>query len=178
MLDLLRHPVLRLLMIGLPVLALQTTLLTDMRPGGVAIQAMLLLAVAGGVAGGPERGALAGFVMGFMFDLVLTSPLGVHALVYGLAAFLAGYINSLTIEHPKWLVMVVVGVASAASTAAYPVVLALIGEEVVFSPNLIKIVLVVALANLLLAVPAVWIMRWALHIRPAEIPLSIREEAA
>jgi rod shape-determining protein MreD len=178
MLEILRHPLLRLLMIGFPVLALQNTLLTDMRPAGVAIQAMLLLAVAGGIAGGPERGALAGFVMGFLFDLVLTSPMGLHALVYGLAGFLAGYINSLTLDHPRWLVMLVVGVASAASTVAYPVASAMIGEDVAITSALIKITLVVTVANIVLAVPAVWLMRWALHVRQPDAPLSIREESA
>ena len=176
MLEILRHPLLRLLMIGLPVLALQDTMLTDMRPAGVAIQAMLLLAVAGGVAGGPERGALAGFVMGFLFDLVLTSPMGLHALVYGLAGFLAGYINSLTLDHPRWLVMLVVGVASAASTVAYPVASAMIGEDVAITSALIKITVVVSVANIVFAVPAVWLLRWALHVREPDAPLSVREE--
>lgn len=177
MLEILRHPLLRLLMIGLPVLALQDTLLAEMRPADVAIQAMLLLAVAGGIAGGPERGALAGFVMGLLFDLVLTSPLGLHALVYGLAAFLAGYINSLTLDHPRWLVMLVVGVATAASTVAYPLASAMIGEEVAITSALIRITIVVSVANIVFAVPAVWLMRWALHIRQPDAPLSIREES-
>jgi rod shape-determining protein MreD len=177
MLEILRHPLLRLLMIGLPVLALQKTLLAEMRPADVSIQAMLLLAVAGGIAGGPERGALAGFVMGFLFDLVLTSPLGLHALVYGLAGFLAGYINSLTRDHPRWLVMLVAGVASAASTVAYPVASAMIGEEVVITSALIRITLVVTVANIVFSVPAVWLMRWALHVREPDAPLSIREES-
>lgn len=176
MLEILRHPLLRLLMIGLPVLALQDTMLTDMRPAGVAIQAMLLLAVAGGIAGGPERGALAGFVMGFLFDLVLTSPMGLHALVYGLAGFLAGYINSLTLDHPRWLVMLVVGVASAACTVAYPLASAMIGEDIAITTALIKITVVVSVANIVLAVPAVWLLRWALHVREPDAPLSVREE--
>jgi rod shape-determining protein MreD len=176
MLEILRHPLLRLLMIGLPVLALQNTLLAEMRPFGVSIQAMLLLAVAGGVAGGPERGALAGFVMGLLYDLVLTSPLGLHALVYGLAAFLAGYINSLTRDHPRWLVMVVVAVASAASTVAYPVALSMIGEEVAFTSALVKVTIVVTVANVVFAVPAVWLMRWALHVQEPDAPLAIRDD--
>lgn len=176
MLELLRHPILRLLMIGLPMLALQNTLLAEMRPFDVAIQAMLLLAVAGGIAGGPERGAMAGFLMGLLFDLVLSSPLGLHALVYGLAAFLAGYINSLTLDHPRWLVMLVVAAASAASTVAEPVASALVGEKVVFGPQLVKVTAVVSVANVVFAVPAVWLMRWALHVPQPDAPLSVRPE--
>jgi rod shape-determining protein MreD len=176
LLELVRHPVLRLLLLGLPMLALQTTLLADMRPAGVAVQVMLLLAVAGGVAGGPERGALAGFVMGFLFDLVLTNPLGLHALVYGLAGFLAGFINSLTIEHPRWLVMLVVGAASALGAIAYPIATAMIGERTLFTVTFVKVVSVVAIANLLLGVPAVWVMRWGLNVREPDLPLAIRED--
>jgi len=108
---------------------------------------------------------------------VLTNPLGLHALLYGLAGFLAGYINSLTLDHPRWLVMLVVGAVSAASTALYPVAAAMIGEQVEFSTRLITVVIVVSAANVVLAVPAVWLMRWALHVRQPDAPLSVRDDA-
>jgi hypothetical protein len=74
--------------------------------------------------------------------------------------------------------MLVVGVASAASTVAYPLASEMIGEDVAITAALIKITLVVTLANILLAVPAVWLMRWALHVRQPDAPLSVREEPA
>ena len=50
---------------------------------------------------GPERGAIMGAIIGFSFDLVLQTPLGLSALVYGLAALAVGTVSTGTIKsHP------------------------------------------------------------------------------
>ena len=165
MLELINRPLIRLVMVGLPLLALQTTLLTEMRVADIVVQVMLLMAVAGGVAGGPERGALVGFTAGLLFDLVLTTPLGLTAFVYGVAGFLAGYINSLTADHPWWLSAIVVGVASALGTIAYPVVALMIGIDTVVGLDVFRVALVVSAVNTVLAIPMMPVMRWCLRIR-------------
>lgn len=164
MIEVVNRPVVRLLMVGLPVLALQTTIVADLPVAGVVAQVVLLCAAAAGVAGGPEQGAWVGFVLGVMFDLVLTSPLGLTALVYGLAGYLAGYINSLTVEHPWWLVAVVVGSASALSTIAQPVLAHLAGFQGWLTIHLVRVVVVVSLVNAVLAPLVVPLMRWTLRI--------------
>ncbi len=172
MLELINRPIVRLLMVGLPLLALQTTLLTETRVSGVVVQLMLLLAVAGGVAGGPERGALAGFAFGLLVDLVFPAhPLGLTAFVYGLAGFLAGYINSLTADHPWWLTMIVVGVASALGTVLYPVIAMMVGVDGLLTADVIRIAIVVGLVNAVLAPLFMPLMRWCLMIRKGGIVL-------
>lgn len=94
MIDFVNKPVARLILVGLPALALQTTFFAEVKIFGVVLQIMLALSIAAGLAGGSENGALAGFVFGLMFDLVLTSPLGLSALVYGAAGWGAGYLHS------------------------------------------------------------------------------------
>lgn len=168
MIELVNRPLVRLLMVGLPVLALQTTIVADVTVAGVVVQVVLLCAAAAGVAGGPEQGALAGFVLGLLFDFVLTSPLGLTALVYGLAGYLAGYINSLTVEHPWWLVAVVVGSASALATLAQPVLANLVGVQGWLTIHLVRVVLVVSLVNAALAPLVVPLMRWTLRIPPVD----------
>lgn len=177
MIEIINRPFIRLLMVGLPVLALQTTFFAEVKVAGVVAQVLLLLAVAAGVAAGSEQGALAGFVLGFLFDLVLTSPLGLTALVYGLAGFLAGYINSLTVDHPRWLVAIVVGAASALATLAHPVLAHLVGVEGWVSVHLLRVTVVVALVNALLGPLAVPVMRWALRVPKGE-GVRIRPEPA
>ena len=56
MIDLLNRPVLRVVLLGLLALSVQTTLLADMTIDGIVLQIMLGLSVAAGVSGGPERG--------------------------------------------------------------------------------------------------------------------------
>ena len=79
-------PLIRLVPVGLVLLALQTTLFTDVRPAGVVLQVVLAFAAAAGVAGGPERGMLVGFVMGVMFDLGTGTPLGSSAITISTSA--------------------------------------------------------------------------------------------
>ena len=129
MIDFVNKPVTRLLLVGLPALALQTTFFAEVKIFGVVLQIMLALSIAAGLAGGSENGALAGFVFGLMFDLVLTSPLGLSALVYGTAGWGAGYLHSRALENPKWLNALVVGLMSGLATFVLPIVANWIGVE-------------------------------------------------
>lgn len=166
--DFVNRPVLRLILIGLPALALQTTLCAEIEIFGVVLQIMLALSIAAGLAGGSENGALAGFVFGLMFDLVLTSPLGLSALVYGAAGWGAGYLHSRAIENPKWLNALAVGLLSGLATFALPVVANWIGVEGWLSGRLAKVIIVVALTNAASSFLCVPITRWALAIRRQE----------
>jgi len=165
MIELLNRPVLRLVLLGLVALAVQTTLLADMTLDGIVVQLMLCLSVAAGVSGGPERGALVGFMFGTMFDLVLSTPLGLTALVYGLAGFVAGYVNSLTANHPWWLGSIVVGLSTALATFVHPVFASWVGVDGWLTLRVVEVAVVVAAFNAVLAPAAVPLMRWALVIK-------------
>ena len=176
MIDFVNKPVTRLLLVGLPALALQTTFFAEVKIFGVVLQIMLALSIAAGLAGGSENGALAGFVFGLMFDLVLTSPLGLSALVYGAAGWGAGYLHSRALENPKWLNALVVGLMSGLATFVLPIVANWIGVEGWLSARLTKVIIVVALSNALFSFFVVPNARWSLAIRrnqrlapPAEV---------
>lgn len=165
MLEIVNRPAFRIVLVGLVALGLQTTLLADLRWSGVAVQLLLAMSVAAGISGGSERGAIAGFALGLMFDLVLATPLGLTALVYGLAGFLAGYINSLTVSHPWWLSAVVASSTGALITFVHPTLATWVGVEGWLSTRLVKVAIVVAVTNALLAPLAVPVMRWCLAIK-------------
>lgn len=163
--ELLNRPILRLVLLGVVALSIQTTLLADMSLDGIVVQLMLCLSVAAGVSGGPERGALVGFMFGTMFDLVLSTPLGLTALVYGLAGFVAGYVNNLTANHPWWLGSIVVGLSTALSTFVHPVFASWVGVDGWLTVRVVEVALVVSLFNAVLAPIAVPLMRWGLVIK-------------
>lgn len=176
MIDLVNRPFVRLLMVGLPALGVQTTLLTELTPYGVAVQLLLCMSIGAGVAAGPEAGAFAGFVLGIMFDLVLTSPLGLCALIYGLAGFVGGFAFSQSLANPRWLNSLTCAGLGAAATFAQPVVANWIGVEGWISARLVKVMFVVALTNAILGFLVVPIMRWTLAVKrqqrlapPAEV---------
>lgn len=152
----------RLVLIGLLFLSLQTTILNEMRPFGVSIEAMLLLAAATGIAKGSETGAIAGFVVGLLYDMVLTTPLGLCAVVFAVVAYMAGFVHSFVHEPTWWSRILIVSLASAAGTILLPLAFTLTGATGVFTTNIFSVLLVVTLANAVGALPVSWLCEWAL----------------
>jgi rod shape-determining protein MreD len=154
----------RIIPIGMVLLALQKTLLTEIRPFGVILGAVLAFAAAAGAAGGPERGALTGFTLGIMFDLSVGSPLGSSAITMGLAGYVAGWVDLIRMDGKWWLAAIFVGVGAAIGEAGVPVVRRFIGEEDAFVPDLLRIVPVVAVAAAIASIGLVPVSRWALKL--------------
>ena len=66
----------RALLVVVVALALQLTVVLDVRVSGVHPDLMVGLAIAAGLAGGTQRGAIIGFLSGVVLDLFLPTPLG------------------------------------------------------------------------------------------------------
>ncbi len=95
-------------------------------PGG-APSVTLVLVVAIGLSGGPNAGLAAGFGAGLLTDLLSGHPLGILALCFALAGFLAGLLEA-DVERTVLLPVVVVALASAGVYLAYLGVLGLLGR--------------------------------------------------
>ena len=153
----------RLVLVALPLLGLQTTILNDMRPFGVILQVMVLLAAASGLARGSEVGAIAGFVVGLLHDLVLTTPLGLGAAVFGLVGYTAGYANSFVHAPTWWTRMLMGALASAIAMFLLPAALEVTGTDGALTSQVFVVALVVATFNAFAVLPAHWVCRWALR---------------
>lgn len=165
MLYFLRRPWFRLAVLAFVLLAVQTTICTDMKPLGETLDLMLLVTAASGVVGGSQYGALAGFVFGIAFDLVLVTPFGVSALVYGLVGFGVGYTQSLTFQPTWYLQAGFVAATSAVGVFGLAVVQQVVGPRGTISPTIVQTALVVGIANGLLAPLALPLQRWCLGIK-------------
>jgi rod shape-determining protein MreD len=165
----------RVIPIGMALLALQQTMFVEMKPFGVIIQLVLAFAASAGAVGGPERGAITGFVLGLMFDLSVGTPLGSSAITMGLAGYIAGWCDVIRIDTTWWLAAIFVGVGAAAGEAAVPVVRRFIGEEDAFVPEMARIVPVVAVAAAIASVALVPVSRWALKLGRPEWKLPADE---
>ena len=95
-------------------------------PGGQP-SVVLVLVVAIGLSGGPNAGLAAGFGAGLLTDLLAEHPLGILALCFALAGFLAGLLEA-DVERTVLLPVVVVALASAGVYLAYLGVLGLLGR--------------------------------------------------
>lgn len=157
----------RWVLVGLLFLAFQTTLFNDLRPFGVALEIMILLAASAGLATGSETGAVAGFIAGFLYDMVLTTPLGLCAAVFALVGYLAGFVHSFVHAPTWWSRMLLAAGASAVGAMLLPIVFTVTGAEGILTARVLLVALVVAVFNAPLSLPTARICKWALSQRAA-----------
>lgn len=153
----------RLFLLGLVLLGLQTTLLNDMRPFGVCLQVMLLMSASAGLAKGSEMGAIVGFMMGFMYDMVLTTPLGLSAVVFAAVGYVSGFANSFVHESTWWTRMLLGSVASMLGMFFMPIALSVVGIEGAFTSHVVIVMVVVGVSNALLSEMGVRACGWAMN---------------
>lgn len=172
----LQSSLVRLIPIGMIVVALQRTLFVDIEVAGVVAQLALAFAAAAGASGGSERGAVAGFVLGSMLDLVEGTPLGSTAIAFTLAGVAAGLLALITADPQWWLKTIFVGIGALTGEAAVPVVRLFIGEENPWPNDMVKVLVVVTATSMIMGPVLLPISRWCLKIRgsawtaPAEQP--------
>jgi len=154
---------LRLLAVVVLVLVVQTAVLSRARIGGVAPDAMLLVAVCAGIVGGPERGAVTGFVSGIAFDLFLiTTPVGLSALVYALIGYGVGLVAEGTVRSAWWIPVLTAGAASAVGSVVFAVSANVVAGADFVGPRLTVVAPVVGIVNAVLAPVVLRLVSWTI----------------
>jgi rod shape-determining protein MreD len=106
---------------------LQSSVLARLPLPGDPPNLVLVLVVAVGLTGGASAGLATGFAAGLLTDLLSAHPVGLLALCFALAGFVAGLLEA-DVERTVLLPMVVVGLATLAVGLAYHAVLGLLGR--------------------------------------------------
>lgn len=153
----------RLILVGLLFLSLQTTIFNEMRPFGVSLQVMLLLASSCGLAKGSQTGAMAGFIIGLLYDMVLTTPMGLCAAVFAVVGYLAGFVHTFVHESTWWSRMLASLGVSIIGMFMLPIAFTITGAEGVLTTDVFLIAIVVAVFNAALSLPAEWLCNWAIQ---------------
>ncbi|MHB1986690.1 MAG: rod shape-determining protein MreD [Acidimicrobiales bacterium] len=151
----------RLFVVGLVFVVVQVGVLGQIDLGGAHPDVFLLVAICAGLVAGPQVGAVVGFVTGLVADVFVVTPFGLSALCYVLVAFAVGLAASLQGGRAPFSFQVATGfVASIGGTLLYEILAALIGQPHLPRSELTSVVIVVSVANGLLAVPASMALRW------------------
>lgn len=166
--SLVQGPLVRVIPVGLVLLALQRTIFVDIQVAGVIIQVMMAMAAAAGVAGGSERGAVVGFTLGVMFDLAEGTPLGSTATAMTIAGVVGGLLALIAADPHWWLEAIFTALGTAAGVAMIPVVRVFIGESEPFQRQLAVVIPIVAVAGALMSPLLVPLSRWCLRMRTPE----------
>lgn len=152
----------RLPLILVVALLVHMTVLPEFRIAGVMPDVMLLLAVAAGLEGGPMYGALIGFASGMLADLLLTTPLGLSALVFTVVGYAVGVTKGGLLRDTWWFPVLVAFVASSAGEGLFALAATVIGDTHVLNAHLTTIMVVVGATNAILAPVVVRVVRWSL----------------
>ncbi len=152
---------LRLGLVVIATVVLQTTLFPDLRFFGVAPDLGLVATIAVAYQLGPERGAVYGFANGLAIDLFLQTPLGLSALSFAVVAYGVGIVESGLSRAPRGVAPLFGGLGGLAGGLVFVAVAAVAGEDQVLAVRSIWVLLVSAGYDALLAVPMFPVARWA-----------------
>lgn len=150
---------------------LQRALFSDLRIDGAAADALLVLAVAAGVASGTERGATVGFCCGLALDLMVTTPFGLGAVCYLAAGAMAGALETAIVRSARWLTMAIAALSAVVGVGLFALLGTLLGQAQMLGRHLVVVMAVVAVSTAILERPFARACRWADkdsdHLRPA-----------
>jgi rod shape-determining protein MreD len=146
-------------------LVIETTFGADLRVIGVAPDLLLLVAIGGGLVCGPDAGAWIGFLAGLIADLALsTTPVGLSALVWCLVGWGVGTLRANVLPEGRAVRSAVAFMATVGGLILFLVVGGLVGQGQLVAPGrafVIRVVLIEGLWNAVLVIPAVAVLGWA-----------------
>jgi rod shape-determining protein MreD len=152
----------RVALVTLLLLLAQSTVILNIRIGGMHPDILWLLPITAALIAGPETGAIVGFWSGLAFDLVLPTPFGLGALVGCLLGYAAGSTTAAVDRRAVWLRPVAAVVGSVAADMLFSVLGAIFGQQQMVQIDFFSLFVIVALSSAVLVLPVNRLMRWAL----------------
>lgn len=134
-------------------------------------EALIVLPVAAGLAGGPERGAMVGFATGLGFDVFLTTPFGLTALVWTITGFAVGVAGRNLMRSSSWSVVVFAALAAPVSIGAFVVIGLILGQDQLLAAPVLPIMVVSTVVTALMVPLAAPAVRWAFTDPRDPVPL-------
>ena len=167
--------VLRLIVVYLIALLLQLTFFTQVRVAGVAPELPALVAVLAGLFAGPRHGSMIAFWAGLVWDVYLSTPLGLAAAAFAVVAYALGGLTEDLFHDTRIQTVVLAFAGTAAMVTAYALLGEFVGQGGLVDDRLPRVVLVASAFNAVLSLAAVPAMRWAVGSGPARRRARRRE---
>jgi rod shape-determining protein MreD len=140
---------------------LQTTLFPDVRVLGVAPDVGLVLTIAVAYRAGPETGAICGFANGIAIDLFLQTPFGLSALVFAFVGYGIGIVQSGLVHQSRWAPLVLGGLGGLAGGLLFVVIGGLIGQEQLVALRSLRVIVLAGGYDAVLALAVFPLAKWA-----------------
>ncbi len=141
----------RLALLLIAIVIVQTTILPYFRILGVVCELGLVATVAVAYREGAETGAIFGFAAGLCMDLFLQTPLGLAALSYALTGYLVGIAQGALLRSSWWVAPVLGFLGGLVGGLLFVGIGALVGQEQLFELRSLRIVVLAALYDAVVA---------------------------
>jgi rod shape-determining protein MreD len=126
-------------------------LFTHLRIDDVAPQIGLVAVLAVAYEDGADSGAIFGFVMGIAIDLFLTTPLGLSALSFAVTGYAVGVFQAGVVRTTPWLAPILGGIGGFVGGLVFLTAGALVGQSGFLSFESLKIVVISAVLDAIIA---------------------------
>lgn len=141
----------------------QTTVFPSLRVFGAIPDLLLVATLAMAYEEGAQAGLLFGFASGLAIDLFLASPAGLSALSFAITGYGVGIFQSGLVRESRSIAPVIAFVGALIGTTIFLLVGAIVGESGYLSLHSLRVMLVAALYDALLAYAIFPFVRWAVH---------------
>ena len=151
----------RLVLLVVSLVVLQTSVFPHLRVFGAAPDLCLVATAAMAYEEGPQAGAIFGFASGLAIDLFLSSLLGLSALSFALTGYVLGVFQGGFIRESRAMAPVLGLVGGVAGGTIFVLVGAVAGEDGYLNLTSVRIVIVAALYDALVAFVVFPFLHWA-----------------
>lgn len=90
---------------------LQTTLFWHLRLAGVVPNLLIALSVSCSYLNGQKHGVICAFFCGLISDMIFGSVIGLHALIYVIVGYLAGYGHNIYLKNNFSIPLILIGIS-------------------------------------------------------------------
>lgn len=132
----------------------------EFRIFGVAPQILVGVAVASGLSGGRDRGAMFGFAAGLCLDLYQSTPFGLSAFAFAIAAYLVGFGAGRVADDPISSRAGFVGAGTMVALVVFFVSAYSLGQRALTDLPFWRIVLIEVIVNSIGGIAFVPLTRW------------------
>ena len=155
----------RLALVYLVALVLQLTIFVEVRVVGVAPDLPALIAVLSSLLGGARRGLVMAFWAGLMWDVYLTTPMGLAAGAFTVVAYLLGSVTEDLFHDTLMQTALLAFVGTAAAVTLYALLGEVVGQHGMVDGDLVRIVAVSSALNAVVSLAGAPARRGARAIR-------------
>jgi rod shape-determining protein MreD len=153
--------VLRLLLLLIGCVFLQTSVFPHLRILDAVPEVALVASIAVAYRSGPETGAVFGFAAGLSVDLFLHTPAGLTALSGAVTAYVVGVLQAGLVRSTPWTAPILSGLGGLFGGFLFVTVGVLVGRDELLTSHSVQVVLLAAAYDALIS-PLIFPMaRWA-----------------